>query len=77
MVMVAVGTFIAGRYIFRDGFKNMGWRWGKPKHYLGVFALALFIFGMPVLIENLLGGIPCPQKFRLGRFWAISSPAFC
>ncbi len=55
MVMVTVGTFIAGRYVFRDGFKNMGWRWGKPKHYLAVFALALFIFGMPVLLENLLG----------------------
>jgi membrane protease YdiL (CAAX protease family) len=55
MVMVTVGTFIAGRWVFRDGFKNMGWRWGKPKHYLAVFALALFIFGMPVLLENLLG----------------------
>ncbi|MFZ5808066.1 MAG: CPBP family intramembrane glutamic endopeptidase [Chloroflexota bacterium] len=55
MVMVTVGTFIAGRWIFRDGFKNMGWRWGKPKHYLTVFCLALFIFGAPVLAENLLG----------------------
>lgn len=55
MVMVAVGTFIAGRWVFRDGFKNMGWRWGKPKHYLAVSGLALFIFGAPVLLENLLG----------------------
>jgi membrane protease YdiL (CAAX protease family) len=55
MVMVAVGSFIAGRYIFRDGFKNMGWRLGKPRHYFSVFALAMFIFGMPVLIENMLG----------------------
>lgn len=55
MVMVAVGTFIAGRWIFCDGFKNMGWSWGKPRHYLAVFILALFIFGMPVLLENLFG----------------------
>ena len=55
MVMVTVGTFIAGRHIFRDGFQNSGWRWGKPKHYLGVFALALFIFGVPVLLETVLG----------------------
>ena len=55
MVMVTVGTFIAGRYIFRDGFRNAGWRWGKPKHYLGVFALALFIFAVPVLFETFFG----------------------
>jgi membrane protease YdiL (CAAX protease family) len=55
MVMVTVGTFIAGRYIFRDGFQGAGWRWGRPKHYLGVFALALFIFAVPVLLEYLLG----------------------
>ena len=55
MVMVTFATFIAGRYVFRDGFQNMGWRWGKPKHYLGVFALAMFIFAMPVLLEYLLG----------------------
>ncbi len=55
MVMVTVATFIAGRYIFRDGFQNAGWRWGKPKHYVGTFALALFIFAVPTLLEPLLG----------------------
>ena len=55
MVMVAVGTYIAGRYVFRDGFKNAGWRWGRPRHYLAVFALALFIFAVPVLLETVLG----------------------
>lgn len=55
MVMVSVGAFIAGRWVFRDGFRNIGWRWGKPKHYLAVFALALFIFGAPVLLETLFG----------------------
>lgn len=68
MVMVTVGSFIAGRYVFRDGFKNMGWRWGKPKHYIGVFGLALFIFGMPVLIENLLGWHTLPTQIPV---WVI------
>lgn len=68
MVMVAVGTFIAGRWIFRDGFKNMGWHWGKPKHYRVIFALALFIFGAPVLLENLLGLHNLPTDFSA---WAI------
>jgi membrane protease YdiL (CAAX protease family) len=68
MVMVAAGTFIVGSWVFRDGFKNMGWNWGKPKHYARVFALALFIFGMPVLIENLLGWHALPEEIAV---WAI------
>jgi len=39
MVMVTVATFITGRYIFRDGFKNAGWSWGNPKHYVWVFSI--------------------------------------
>lgn len=66
MVMVAVGAFICGRFIFRDGFKNMGWNWGKPKHYLAVFALALFIFGVPVLLETLLGWHALPAGVSAG-----------
>lgn len=66
MVMVTVGTYIAGRWVFRDGFKNMGWRWGKPKHYLAVFALALFIFGAPALLENLLGIHSMPADVSAG-----------
>jgi membrane protease YdiL (CAAX protease family) len=55
MVMVTVGTFIAGRYVFRDGFEHAGWRWGKPSQYLWTFGLALFIFAVPSLLENLFG----------------------
>lgn len=66
MVMVTVGTFIAGRYVFRDGFENAGWRWGKPKHYLGVFALALFIFAFPVLLENVFGLQTLPAGISAG-----------
>ena len=66
MVMVTVGTFIAGRWVFRDGFKNMGWCWGKPKHYLTVFGLALFIFCAPILLENLLGLHSLPADVSAG-----------
>jgi membrane protease YdiL (CAAX protease family) len=55
MVMVTVATFIAGRYLFGDGFKKAGWRWGKPKHYLWVLGLAVFVFVIPVLLELVLG----------------------
>ncbi len=65
MVMVTVGSFIAGRWVFRDGFKNMGWSWGKPWHYMAVFCLALFIFGAPVLIENLAGLNHLPENFSV------------
>jgi len=64
--MVTVGTFIAGRWVFRDGFKNMGWCWGKPKHYLTVFGLALFIFCAPILLENLLGLHSLPADVSAG-----------
>lgn len=66
MVMVTVGSFISGRYVFRDGFKNAGWNWGKPKHYLAVFSLALFIFAMPVLLENVLGWHALPAGISAG-----------
>ena len=55
MVMVSVATFIAGRYIFGDGFKNAGWHWGKPRQYLWVFALASFVFIVPSVLEWGLG----------------------
>jgi membrane protease YdiL (CAAX protease family) len=51
MVMVTVATFIAGHFIFRDGFSNAGWRWGKPKQYGIALVLAAFIFLVPTLLE--------------------------
>jgi len=66
MVMVTVGTFIAGRYVFRDGFQNAGWRWGKPAHYFGVFGLALFIFAVPVLLESVFGLHALPAGVSTG-----------
>ena len=70
MVMVAVATFIAGRYVFGDGFRNAGWQWGKPRHYAAVFALALFIFAVPVLLETLLELHVIPPGATLGALLA-------
>lgn len=55
MIMVAVGTYIAGKFVFQDGFANAGWHWGKPRHYVYVFGLALFLWLFPSVIEQLLG----------------------
>ena len=76
MVMVTVGTFIAGRYVFRDGFEHAGWRWGNPKHYIGVFALALFIFGVPVLLESVFGWHSLPTGISGGAILASFFTSF-
>lgn len=55
MIMVAVVTFICGKYIFKDSFKNAGWSWGKPKHYFFVLILALFLWLFPSLVERSAG----------------------
>jgi membrane protease YdiL (CAAX protease family) len=55
MILVAVGTYIAGRFVFQDGFANAGWHWGKPRHYVYVFGLALFLWFFPGVIEQMLG----------------------
>jgi uncharacterized protein len=55
MVMVTVATFIAGRFVFKDGFNTVGWSWGKPVHYLYVLLFALFIWFVPLMIELTIG----------------------
>ena len=84
MIMVAVATYIAGRYIFRDGFSTAGWNWGKSKHYLAVFLLAIFVWVVPTIVELVLGmrsiskGVIFPEileNFML-RFVATLIPAF-
>ena len=84
MVMVGVGTFIAGRFVFKDGFAGAGWRWGKPGQYVAVVAFACFIWLVPSVIE-VISGIHKPvgeivattllTSFAL-RFIATLLPAF-
>jgi len=84
MVMVAVGTFITGRYVFRDGFADAGWSWGKPRHYLAVFGLVIFVWVVPTVLELALGMRSIPTgviateilAVFLLRFVATLIPAF-
>lgn len=84
MIMVTVSTYIAGRYIFRDGFSKAGWNWGKSKHYLAVFSLAIFVWVVPTILEVVLGmrsisrGVIVPEILGnfLIRFIATLIPAF-
>jgi membrane protease YdiL (CAAX protease family) len=55
MIMAGVATFVAGRYVFKDGFEDAGWRWGRPTHYMLAFGLSLFLWLVPVIIENAIG----------------------
>lgn len=55
MVMVTVGTFLCGHFIFRDGFAGAGWQWGKIRHYLAVIGLVFFLWVVPSLIGIGLG----------------------
>jgi uncharacterized protein len=55
MLMVALATFIVGRFVLKDGFENVGWSWGKPFHYVIVFLFSLFIWLLPVAIEIFYG----------------------
>lgn len=62
MIMVTVGTFIAGRYVFRDGFANAGWRWGRAKHYLMVIGLVLLVWCLPTAVELALENLSLPDS---------------
>jgi uncharacterized protein len=55
MVMVTAATFIAGRFVFKDGFATAGWSWGKPVHYIYVLLFALLIWFVPSMIELFFG----------------------
>jgi uncharacterized protein len=66
MVMAGVGTFVSGRYVFKDGFEGAGWGLGRPVHYALAFALALFLWLVPVIIENTFGF----RKFAGELTWA-------
>ena len=77
MVLVTVGTFIAGRYVFRDGFAHAGWKLGKPVHYLAVLALALLAWAAPVGVELALGLHSVPAGVTLGGILTAFLLRFC
>lgn len=65
MIMVSVGTFISGRYIFQDTFSDAGWSWGKPVHYLAAFILPFVLWTVPTLLGLILGTQNMPINFNL------------
>jgi len=65
MIMVSVGTFIAGKYVFHDTFSDAGWNWGKPVHYISAFALPFIIWVIPTLISLFLETKSLPFDFNL------------
>ncbi len=62
MMMVTVGTFIAGKYVFRDGFAGAGWSWGQGKHYLWVAALLALLWIAPTLVDWAAGNLHLPAR---------------
>jgi membrane protease YdiL (CAAX protease family) len=74
MVMVTVGTFIAGRYMFRDGFAGAGWGWGKPKHYLAVVGLVLLQWVIPTSIRWILGSLGASDIDKTKIIWLFLLP---
>ncbi|WP_338257236.1 CPBP family intramembrane glutamic endopeptidase [Dictyobacter halimunensis] len=60
MIMVTVGTYIAGRYVFRDGFAGSGWSWGWPRYYLAVIGLALLLWVVPTCVDLALKTLKLP-----------------
>jgi membrane protease YdiL (CAAX protease family) len=65
MIMVSVGTFIAGKYVFHDTFSDAGWNWGKPIHYVAAFALPFILWVIPTLISLFSGTQRLPFDFNL------------
>lgn len=57
MVMVTIGTYIAGKYVFRDGFSGAGWQWGKAKHYLAVSGIIALLWIIPTLVRAAVGSL--------------------
>jgi uncharacterized protein len=55
MVMVTVAALITGIFFSKDGFKNAGWSWGKPIHYIYALLFALVVWLVPAMIENITG----------------------
>ncbi|MBE3558214.1 MAG: CPBP family intramembrane metalloprotease [Ktedonobacteraceae bacterium] len=75
MIMVTVGTYIAGRFVFRDGFAGAGWSWGRPRYYLAVIGLAALLWLVPTGIDLAAGTLKLPKDFTLlSLIWLFALP---
>lgn len=72
MIMVTVGTYICGRFIFRDGFAGAGWSWGRPLDYAIVLGFAALLWIAPTLIDLAMGTLKISPHFGgVGIAWLI------
>jgi membrane protease YdiL (CAAX protease family) len=76
MMMVTVGTYIVGRFVFKDTFKDAGWNWGKPKHYIMAFSLPILLWLVPTLLGILFGVQIIPEDFNLFSAIALFISSF-
>jgi len=76
MVMVAVATFICGKYIFKNGFERVGWKWGKLKYYGYAFGLAVFLWLAPSLLERYLGWYVAVSEVSVVEYLKIFTTSF-
>ncbi len=78
MLMVTVGSFIAGRWVFRDGFRTVGWRWGSAGSWALALGLPLLIWVVPAGLDLLVGArTPAPSQWNtvtLTVFTIVFSP---
>lgn len=80
MLMVALGTFISGRWVFRDGFDTIGWRWGSARSWAIALGLPLLIFLLPTILDIIFGsrtyGPLTPKILSLTLVVIILGPIF-
>lgn len=68
MMMVTVGTVICARYVFKDGFGDAGWSWGRPVHHLTAFAIPAANWLLPAAIDLATGSGSVGQPMTDLRF---------
>jgi len=67
MIMVGVGTYVAAKYVFKDGLAGAGWTFGRLRHHLVVILLALGLWCVPILVDIALGTRARPDLLELNR----------
>jgi len=69
--MVMVGTYLAGKYVFRDGFAGAGWQWGRWRSHLAVLGLAAILWIVPACIDLASGTLKVPADLNKAKFGLV------
>jgi membrane protease YdiL (CAAX protease family) len=67
MIMVGVGTFICGRYVFRDGFAEAGWRWGVRRYWLAAIGIPALLWIVPAILDLAFGNLHIPKTLTASQ----------